>query len=419
MSAAPSKTIAVKRPSRVWLLGSDPLHAAQLEAGAMPEGWQMELRLHSLQHLLLHLHCEVTAPDVLVCGLRFDDGDAFRLMRLLANDPRAPALLFVLQAPQRVVRKSVLAMAQACGLRVAGCVEQPQHPEQLFQLLQAYRQALPERAPAAPQELTAAEVRTMLQAGRLYAWVQPQVQLDSREVVGVEAMVRGVDEDGTPLPQEQIMAALRRHDLLDTATLQHARQLCDFLAECQQDGLTLQGSLGVSIHSLSNPDFCAELQRLVRQAQLDPARITLQISESDAAGDLATVTENSARCRLMGFNLCVADFGTAHSSLVQLSQLPLTALKFARALVAHLEADATRRTIVASCAGLARGLGLRVGADGVDSTPELRALQAAGCTEVQGALLGRPMSMEAMRQWLLGLNGRRVPLGKRRSADGL
>jgi EAL domain-containing protein (putative c-di-GMP-specific phosphodiesterase class I) len=415
MPAAVPKSTVVKRPSRVWLLGNDSTHAAQIEAELTPEGWQVELQLGSLQHLLLHLHCEASPPDVLVCGLRFEDGDVFRLMRLLMNDPRAPALFLVLQQQQRVVHKSVLAMAEACRLDVAGCVDRPLDAGQIAQALHGYRQALPGRAPAAAPELTVEELRSMLQQDRLHTWLQPQVRLDNREVVGVEAVPHGVAEDGTPLPSEQLMPALRRHGLLEAATLAQARQLCGFLANGLQDGLPLGGSLRVSMHSLSDPDFCSELQQIVHQARLDPAWITLQITEGDAAADLPTVIENTARCRLLGFNLCIADFGTAHSSLVQLSQLPLSELKFARSLVADIDADATRRTIVASCAGLARGLGLRVVADGVETASELRTLQAAGCTEVQGELLSRPMSMEVMRQWLHGLDGRRVPLGKRRT----
>ena len=415
MAATHPKPVAAVRPGRAWLLGNDADHAAQIEAELGAEGWRVDLRLSSLQHLLLHLHCEASPPDVLLCGLHFDDGDAFALMRLLTHDPRAPALFLVLQQQQRVVLKSALAMAGACNLRVAGCAERPLAAGQIAQALRPYRVAVPARAPAAPPELTAEALRSMLKHDRLQAWLQPQLHLDSREVVGVAAVLHGVAEDGTPLPPERLMPALKRHGLLEAATLALMRQTCAFLADNVQEGLPLSGSLKASMHSLSDPDFCIELQRIVRESKVDPAWITIEISESDAAADLPTVIENTARCRLLGFNLSIADFGTAYSSLMQLAQLPLSELKFDRSLVTDIDADATRRTIVASCAGLARGLGLRVVADGVETAAELRALQAAGCTEVQGSLLTQSMPMDAMRQWLRGLDGLRVPLGKRRT----
>lgn len=415
MAATHPKPAAAVRPGCAWLLGNDADHAAQIETELGAEGWRVDLRLRSLQHLLLHLHCEASPPDVLVCGLHFDDGDAFALMRLLTHDPRAPALFLVLQQQQRVVLKSALAMAGACNLRVAGCAERPLAAGQIAQALRPYRLAVPSRAPAAPPELTAEALRSMLKQDRLQAWLQPQLHLDSREVVGVEATLHGVAEDGTPLPPARLLPALKRHGLMEAATLALVRQTCGFLADNVREGVPLSGSIKASMHSLSDPDFCIELQRIVRESKVDPAWITIEISESDAAADLPTVIENTARCRLLGFNLSIADFGTAYSSLMQLAQLPLSELKFDRSLVTNIDADTTRRTIVASCAGLARGLGLRVVADGVETAAELRALQAAGCTEVQGSLLTLPMSMEAMRQWLRGLDGLRVPLGKRRT----
>lgn len=414
MAATHSKPPAAVRPGRAWLLSNDTAHVAQVETELGAEGWRVDLRLRSLQHLLLHLHCEASPPDVLVCGLQFDDGDAFALMRLLTHDPRAPALFLVLQPQQRVVLKSVLAMAGACNLRVAGCAERPLADGEIAQALRPYRIAVPARAPAAP-ELSAEALRTMLQHDRLQVWLQPQLHLESRKVVGVEAIPHGVAEDGTPLPPARLLSALKRHGLQEAATLALVRQTCGFLAECMREGLSLGGSIKASMHSLSDPDFCIELQRIVRDSKIDPAWITIEISESDAAADQPTVIENTARCRLLGVNLSITDFGTAYSSLMQLAQLPLSELKFDRSLVANIDADATRRTIVASCAGLARGLGLRVVAGGVETAAELRALQTAGCTEVQGSLLTQPMSMDAMRLWLHGLDGLRVPLGKRRT----
>ncbi|WP_028999936.1 EAL domain-containing protein [Azohydromonas australica] len=417
MDATHPKPAAVVRPGRAWLLSNDTAHVAQIETELGAEGWRVDLRLRSLQHLLLHLHCEASPPDVLVCGLQFDDGDAFGLMRLLTHDPLAPALFIVLQQQQRVVLKSVLAMAGACNLKVAGCAERPLATGQIAQALRSYRVAVPARAPAAATELTAEALRSMLKHDRLQVWLQPQLRVDSREVMGVQARLHGVAEDGTQVLPARLLPALRRHGLLEAATLALMRQTCGFLAECVQEGLPLIGSIKASMHSLSDPDFCIELQRIVQASKVDPAWITIEISESDAAGDLPTVIENTARCRLLGFNLCIADFGTAYSSLTQLAQLPLSELKFDRSLVESIDADTTRRTIVASCAGLARGLGLRVVADGVETAAELRALQAAGCTEVQGNLLTPPMSMDAMRQWLRGLDGLRVPLGKRRTTS--
>lgn len=409
MSASPLRTSLAPRPGRAWLLCADDAYSRQLEAELLADGWLVNVRVASMQHLLLHLYCEAELPDVLVCGLRFEDGDALRLMRLLCGDEQAPLLFFAAQEQPRGVLKSVLAMAQCCNLDAACCLEPNAGQGQVAQALRAYRRSGPRGIKAAAPEITQPDLRALMDAGRLEAWLQPQVRLNGQDVVSVEALMRGVSDDGAPLGPARLLPALRQHGMLEEATLVMARQLCAFLAACVEDGLPLRGTLNVSLHSLVDEGFCAELQQIVLHHNLEPSRLTLEIDEHDLMGDLTTVIENTTRCRLMGFGLALDHFGTAYSSPLQLSQLPFSELKIDSSLVAGMETDAAKQAIVASSTCLARGLGLRVVAEGVQSPSELRAVREAGCTEAQGYLLMRPMSMQAMRQWLRGLDGLRLP----------
>ncbi|WP_157119238.1 EAL domain-containing response regulator [Azohydromonas lata] len=399
----------VSRPGRAWVLCADEACARQLEAELLADGWQVGVRVSSMQHLLLHLYCEAQPPDVLVCGLHFEDGDALRLMRLLCGDEQAPLLFFAAQHQPRGVLKSVLAMAQCCKLEAACCLEPSAGQGQVAQALRNYRRSGARKDKAMPPELPLSELRAMLDGGRLEPWLQPQVRLASRDVVCVEALMRGVSSDGAPLGPARLLPALHQHGLLEEATLLMVRQLCEFLAACVGDGLPLRGALNVSLRLLADESFCAELQQAVRRCGLEPSRLTLEVDEHDLLGDLTTVIENTTRCRLMGFGLALDHFGTAYSSPLQLSQLPFSELKMDGSLVAGMATDAAKQAIVASSTSLARGLGLRVVAEGVQSPSELRAVREAGCTEAQGYLLMRPMSMQAMRQWLRGLDGLRMP----------
>jgi hypothetical protein len=277
MSDTASKTTAAGPAGRAWLLIADVPYADQLQAELAAEGWQVELRLTHMQHLLLHLHCEPAPPDVLVCGLRFDDGDAFRLMRLLAGDPRAPALFFS-SRQQRSVLKSAQSMAAACKLQVAGLAERPVEPGYVAAALREYRRSVPAQAPVAPPELTAEELRGMLAQGRIQAWMQPQLRLSSGEVVGVETLMRGVGEDGSLLMPDRLLPAFKRHGLLDAATLAMVRQTSAFLVGCLEDGMPLSGSINASLHSLSDPGFCDLLSQAVRASGLDPSWITIEIT---------------------------------------------------------------------------------------------------------------------------------------------
>lgn len=389
------------RPSRAWLLVGNAGHAGQLKAELAAEGWEVEVLPGSVQVLLLRLYCEAPPPDVLVCSLGLEDGDAFQLMRLLAGDAHAPALFFSSHQP-RAMLHSAQAMARACGLQVAGWAQQPTAKGEVAQALRAHRQAAVSPTRAESPELTAPQLQALVEQDRLQTWLQPQLRVDSREVVRVEAHMHAEAEDGTALAEAQLVPALRRHHLLEAALLAQARQTCAFLARCLKAGLALCASVNVPLHVLAKPGFCAELQQIVRNSGVDPSGITIEMAESDAASDLSTLIETVSRYRLLGFRLCIDGFGSAHSSLLQLSQLPFSEIKIDRSLVAGIDSDASRQALVACIAGLAHGLGLRVVAEGVESEAVLQAAWAAGCAEAQGALLAQPMPMKALRQWLRG-----------------
>ncbi|WP_298235727.1 EAL domain-containing response regulator [uncultured Azohydromonas sp.] len=402
MSAPFDETAAsVAGPGRAWLLVGNAGHAGQLAAELAAEGWEVEVLPSSVQLLLLRLYCEAAPPDVLVCSLGFQDGDAFQLMRLLAGDAHAPALFFSSRQP-RAMLHSAQAMARACGLQVAGWLQQPTAQGEVAQALRAHRHATAFSARVEGPEPTARQLLALIEQGRLQTWLQPQLRIDGREVVRVEALMHAEAEDGTVLAAAKLVPALRRHHLLEAATLAQARQTCAFLARCLKEKLALCASINVPLHLLAKPGFCAALQQIVRDSGIDPSGITIEMAESDAASDLSALIETVSRYRLLGFRLCIDGFGSAHSSLLQLSQLPFSEIKIDRSLMAGLDADTGRQALVACCAGLAHGLGLRVAAEGVESEAALQAAWAAGCTEVQGALLAPPMPMEALRQWLRG-----------------
>ena len=117
--------------------------------------------------------------------------------------------------------------------------------------------------------------------------------------------------------------------------------------------------------------------------------------------------ENTARIRMHGFNLSIDDFGTAYSSLMQLSRIPFSELKIERAFVSGIDRDTGKQAIVRSCAQLGRSLGLHVVAEGVETREEYEAVGRLGCTEVQGWLIGKPMPVAQAVEWLRALPDQR------------
>ena len=395
-------------PRTAWLVVDDEAKAAMIDAALRAAGWQVSHSVHSLGAAHALVTGASSAPEVIVTGVRFNDGDALQLLRTLSK--RAfPSAVFFASHQQRAVIKAAVALANACGLRVAGVAEQPVEPGAIARSLASYQPAAaaPRRKPA-PIPLDRDELLDLFDRGALHPWVQPKLRIGSSEIVGFEALLRATDVNGQLVMPDRLISALATHGLLDQATMHMARQTVEFVVAALSEGMAVSASINVSMQSLSNLAFCQELERTVNDAQLDPSWITIEITETDAMSDLATVIENTARIRMLGFNISIDDFGTAYSSLFQLSHIPFSELKIERAFVSDIDSDSSKQAIVQACAQLGASLGLHVVAEGVETRRELEMVRRLGCTEAQGYLVSRPMPVAQALDWLRALPDLRV-----------
>jgi len=412
MSALPLTRAFPGAQRSAWIVIDDKRQAQAIADALAADGWQVCGVASGLAAARRLLAATTNLPDVVVSGLRFADGDGLQLMRALAKRPHAPAM-FIASRQQRAVIKGAAALAEACGLPLAGIAEQPVEAATIARALAEFAG----RRAAAPREarppLKRAQLLAMLESDALRPWLQPKMRIDTREVVGFEALMRACDDDGQLILPDQLIGALAMHDLLDEATLRMARQTVEFVAACLGEGMAISASINVSMQSLTDLMFCHELAAAVEQFGLDPSWITIEITESDAMADPVQVIENATRIRLLGFNLAIDDLGTGWSSMDQLTRIPFSELKIERTFTSGVERDRGKRAIVRACAQLGTELGLSVVAEGVETLAELDFVAHAGCTQVQGYLVARAMPAPAALAWLRGLDELRFELPAR------
>ena len=407
--------IAVDASKRTaWVVIDGRQDADAIAATLSDTGWVVEHAVRNIAEVDALFARDEPIPDLIVTGLRFCDGDGFQLIRKLARQSKQPAI-FVVSHQQRAVIKTAAALAEACGLTLAGIAEQPIDAETLRRALAELEPFRPASgritsAPAPAPTLSRDALTTLLDREGLETWLQPKLRISTMEVVGFEALMRARDEEGAMIAPDRMITALGAHGLLDRATLAIARQTAAFVARCLEEGLGVSASINVSMQSLSSPTFCRALADAVESVQLDPSWITIEITETDAMADLASVIENTGRIRMLGFNIAIDDFGTAYSSLFQLSRIPFSELKIERAFVSGVDRDSGKQAIVAACAQLGSSLGLHVVAEGVETAAELEYVTRVGCAQIQGYLVARPMPTIEALAWLLDLEDLRFPL---------
>lgn len=232
---------------------------------------------------------------------------------------------------------------------------------------------------------------------------QPQIELRSNRIIGAEALLRWTSSElGTVAPAEFIPIAEANGLIVPIGDWVLRQALRDAARWSRPSGAepgpALTVSVNISALQFRNSDLPSRVLRLLAEEGLPPSRLELELTES-------VMLDNPERAVLLmdrlfneGIQLAIDDFGTGYSSLSYLKRIRAHKLKIDQSFVRGLESDPDDRAIVLTVINLARTMGLRTIAEGVETLEQMELLRRAGCDEIQGYWIGRPMSCEAFQQ---------------------
>jgi len=244
------------------------------------------------------------------------------------------------------------------------------------------------------------ELRAAIEEGALLLHYQPQVDLASGRVRGVEALVRWPHPERGLIPPDAFIPLAEQTGLIAPLTewvLAEAIRQC---REWQRAGVPLTISVNLSMWNLHDPALPDRVAALLREHDVRPAWLRLELTESALMVDTARTMDVLTRLAALGVRLAVDDFGSGYSSLAYLKRLPVDELKIDKGFVRELATDATDAAIVASTVALGHALGLRVVAEGIEDRAACDRLAGMGCDVAQGYYLSRPLPADALARWL-------------------
>jgi predicted signal transduction protein with EAL and GGDEF domain len=237
-----------------------------------------------------------------------------------------------------------------------------------------------------------AEMREALSVDdQLVLALQPAVDLSTGAPTGVEALIRWRHPRRGALGPAEFVRAVEGSELLAAFTRYVIDKALAAAAEWACQGVPVPISVNVSARSLLDPRLPADVTELLRRHQVPPQRLVLEITETVVMSEMEVIDEVLAGLRTAGVQLAVDDFGTGFSSLTFLTRVTVDELKVDRAFVAKMVDSPEAAAIVRTTVELARTLGLRVVAEGVETADQRAALAALGCTAAQGYHFFRPM----------------------------
>jgi len=242
---------------------------------------------------------------------------------------------------------------------------------------------------------------------------QPIVRLDNEIVVGVEALVRWMHPERGLIPPGEFIPAAEATGLIVPLGAWLLRAACTEIREwqirSQRPDLTL--SVNLSVRQLADPDLVEVVHQALESSGLDPARLTLELTESALMEPSEETLAVLGDLKALGVSLSIDDFGTGYSSLSYLQRLPVDELKIDRCFVASADEHAEAKGLIRTIVGLAEEFGIKTVAEGIEKVTQLAEGRDDGCQLAQGFFLYRPVPGQDLGAILQSAPTPRSPAG--------
>ncbi len=237
-------------------------------------------------------------------------------------------------------------------------------------------------------------IKKALLHGELSLYYQPQVDPSNGDIIGFEALLRWETADGFIPPSVFIPICEESGTIIEIGEFV-LFEGCKTAAKWSREGL-LHGhiAINVSARQLIHPNFISTLERIIDQTQCQPYTIELEITESSILENPEKVIALLGVIKSKGFTISIDDFGTGYSSLSYLKNLPIDKLKIDISFIRNITHEIKNQTIVRTIISLAKGLGMNVLAEGVETAEEMNFLRENGIDSIQGYYYYHPMSEE-------------------------
>lgn len=249
------------------------------------------------------------------------------------------------------------------------------------------------------------ELKNALSSNQLTLHYQPKVSLKSGKIRGAEALVRWQHPTRGYIPPSKFIPRAEQSTLIDQLTYWVIDAALEQTARWRKQGIELNIAVNISTRNLLQPEFTDRVIAMVKQYQLTPHRLELEVTEGSIILDTARTVSELNRLADAGIVISIDDFGTGYSSLQYLNELPASLIKIDQSFVKTLSGNRSSAHIVKAAIGMAHNLGKEVIAEGVETVSAYEYLAEIDCDVAQGYLISRPIPADQFTEWYRLLNG--------------
>jgi EAL domain-containing protein (putative c-di-GMP-specific phosphodiesterase class I) len=386
-------------PSKKILVVDDNIDVCEFVCAAA-EG--MGFECSSAENAVTFLEMLTPDTDLILLDLVMPDMDGVELLRLLAQQKCQAGIILISGTGKRII-ESAGQLAQALGLSIVGHLQKPFRLAELEKVLDQHIDS--EAVTIARQDsrivIRKEEIRGAILRDEFVLHYQPQIDILTGRVIGVEALVRWAHPERGLIFPDSFIGRMEKLGLIDElGWLVVNRGMSEVAQFANGDGKAPMLSLNESVYSLHDLKFPDILASLAGKHGLPPANVTIEITESGLIQELSNTLDILTRLRMKGFKLSIDDFGTGYAMMQQLKLIPATELKIDRSFILDMDKNERDRVIVQKTIEMGHELGMHIIAEGVETREQLDFLQLRACDSAQGYFFSRPLPANEMVAWL-------------------
>lgn len=335
--------------------------------------------------------------QVLLCDLNMPEMDGVEVIRILGQSNFVGAII-VLSGEDSRTLQTVVNMGRAYHLRLIGALVKPVKMAELQHMFKLIKSSIAQ-SKYVDMPLNVRELAAGMEAA-IKPYFQPQVDVVSSKVMGVEALARWVQPDGQILAPSFFIPLAEENQLIDRLTDLILTKSLLYWRQWYEAGIDLSLSVNISMHSLNRIDFPDRLVEEMQAIGMPLDRLILEITESHLAEDMRIASDVLTRLCLKRVQLSIDDFGTAYSNMEKLMMVPFSELKIDRAFVHGAAENPSSYAILKSSVDLARRLKMKTVAEGVENQEDWQCVAGLDCDLIQGYFVSRPMLGERVVEWV-------------------
>jgi EAL domain-containing protein (putative c-di-GMP-specific phosphodiesterase class I)/CheY-like chemotaxis protein len=340
--------------------------------------------------------------SLIVLDLMMPGIDGVELLRLLGQRKCKVGIVLISGVGKRII-ETAEELAHAHGLSTVGHLQKPFSVADLEEILKKHAQSIAKPIPRPKSSIVVddADLRGAIEREEFVLHYQPQIDIATGSVMGLEALVRWAHPQRGLIFPDDFIPRLEGLGLIDELSwLVFSRGLTEISKFADKNGVTPMLSVNVSALSLNDLKFPDTMAALIAAHGLSPQRIVLEITESGLIQNLTHTLDVLARLRMKQMQLSIDDFGTGYSMMQQLRNIPATELKIDKSFVGNMHNTESDRVMVQKTIEIGHELGMKVVAEGVETEAQLDFLRVNGCDVAQGYLFSRPLPVNDLLNWL-------------------